>query len=289
MAYPSTISTLANPSPTDKLSSPSHSTLHDNENDGIVEIQTFVGTLSSTQGTLIYDIRSSSSNGGGHVQTAAKGGTGQTSFNKGDILVGQSSSVVTKLAVSSVAGQVLTVDSAQALGVKWADAPSGTRVQINTSTITIASTTGQIPIATASIVGSVLGSANGVRFNIPVIAYFGNGGNMQVALNYGQNQVATFPLVSPGNGASVAGNIEGMIVGAGSTSTQKGFIKSMLFENGAEANAQANVGFTKTFGYSFGTSSVVSNTTQQLQVLVQPGNASARFDAFFSEFDKINP
>lgn len=118
MAYPSVISTLSTPQATDRLNSPSHSTLHQNENTGITETQTFVGTLSSAVGTLVYDIRSTTSNGGGHVQTANKGGTGQTSFNKGDLLIGQSSSVLTRLAVGSD-GLGLLADSTAATGVRW--------------------------------------------------------------------------------------------------------------------------------------------------------------------------
>lgn len=122
MAYPSILSVLSNPQPTDRLNSPSHSGLHQNENTAITEIETFVGTLSSAVGTLVYDIRSSNSNGGGHIQTANTGGTGQTSFNKGDILVAQSSSVLTKLAVG-VDNQVLLANSSVATGVSWAASP----------------------------------------------------------------------------------------------------------------------------------------------------------------------
>lgn len=120
MAYPSVISTLATPQPTDRLNSPSHSTLHQNENSAILEIQRFVGLEgpASTVGTLDYDVRSPDSNGGGHVQTANKGGTGQTSFTKGDLLAGQSTSVLSKLAVGTD-GQFLVADSSAAAGVKW--------------------------------------------------------------------------------------------------------------------------------------------------------------------------
>lgn len=118
MAYPSVLSSLATPQPTDRLNNPSHSTLHQNENAAILEIERFVGTDSSVVGTLVNDIRSPSSNGGGHVQTANKGGTGQTSFAKGDLLVGQSSSVIGKLAVGAD-GAVLISDSTQAAGIRW--------------------------------------------------------------------------------------------------------------------------------------------------------------------------
>lgn len=121
MAYPSTLSTLATPQASDRLNNPSHSQLHQNENAGITEVQTFLGTLSSVQGTVLYDVRSPNSDGGGHVQTANKGGTGQTSYTKGDLLVATSSSVLTKLAVG-IDGQSLKANSSVAAGVEWSSA-----------------------------------------------------------------------------------------------------------------------------------------------------------------------
>lgn len=63
-------------------------------------------------------MRSANSDGGGHVQTASKGGTGQTTFTKGDLLVASSSSVLTKLAVGAD-GLALLADATQATGIKW--------------------------------------------------------------------------------------------------------------------------------------------------------------------------
>lgn len=124
MSYPSTIANITNPNPTDKLNSPSHSSIETAQNTNISQIQTFVGTLSSAVGTLVYDIRSSNSDGGGHIQSANKGGTGQTSYAKGDMLVAQSQSVLSKLAVG-VDGYILTADSSQQTGVKWSSPGGG--------------------------------------------------------------------------------------------------------------------------------------------------------------------
>lgn len=135
MAYPSTLSSLTDPQATDRLNSPSHSALHQAENAAIEAIEAFVGTSSSTAGTLIYDIRAAASNGGGHVQTADKGGTGQTSYTKGDILVASSSSVLTRLAVGTN-GRFLTSDSTAATGVNWAGGNPTSRVYLNASVLT---------------------------------------------------------------------------------------------------------------------------------------------------------
>lgn len=117
--YPSIVATLTSPNPTDRLNAPSHSGIETAQNGEITAVETFVGTLSSVAGTLVYDIRSANSNGGGHIQSANKGGTGQIQFNKGDILVAQSSSVLTKLSLGSSNGQALVIDNTQATGVKW--------------------------------------------------------------------------------------------------------------------------------------------------------------------------
>ena len=119
MAYPSVLSALSNPNATDRLNSPSHSSLHQSENSAITQVETFLGLegSASTVGTLIYDVRSPASNGGGHVQTANKGGTGQVTFNKGDTLVAQSSSVISKLSVGSMGDFVFALRSVSMQGL----------------------------------------------------------------------------------------------------------------------------------------------------------------------------
>lgn len=60
----------------------------------------------------------------GTAIAAANGGTGQTSFAKGNILVATDATTLTKIGVGTN-GQVLTADSTVAAGVAWADASSG--------------------------------------------------------------------------------------------------------------------------------------------------------------------
>lgn len=169
MAYPSTVSNLPDPQASDRLNNPSHSTLHRSENAEIEAIQTFVGTIpASAVGTLIYDIRSPDSNGGGHIQSANKGGTGQTSYNKGDLLVGQSNSVLAKLAVGGD-GQVLIANSGAANGVSW-----GSGAIPTVRTYTIPSVTG-----TSSFVGHWFKPSTLSYITVEIVGGGAGGGNGQ--------------------------------------------------------------------------------------------------------------
>ncbi len=95
MAFPSTLSTFNRPTPTDRLNSPSHSALHNTVSSALGQVEAVIGVEGSASvvGSLQYLIKSPASNGGGHVQGAAFGGTGQTTFTKGNLLVAQSASV----------------------------------------------------------------------------------------------------------------------------------------------------------------------------------------------------
>lgn len=64
------------------------------------------------------------------VLGVAYGGTGQSSYAKGNILVASGTSGFTKLTVGSN-GTVLTADSSQTSGVKWAVPASGTVLSVN--------------------------------------------------------------------------------------------------------------------------------------------------------------
>lgn len=64
---------------------------------------------------------------------AALGGTGQSSFTKGDLLCASAATTLTKLGVGTD-GQILTADSTQACGVKWGSS-AGTGTVTNTGTL----------------------------------------------------------------------------------------------------------------------------------------------------------
>lgn len=117
--YPSVLSSLTDPQATDRLNSPSHSGVERAQNSAIEQLEAVVGIQnSSVVGSIQYKLTNSASDGGGHVQSANKGGTGQTSYTKGDLLVAQSSSVLSKQSIGSD-GYVLTADSTQSTGIKW--------------------------------------------------------------------------------------------------------------------------------------------------------------------------
>lgn len=67
--------------------------------------------------------------------TAAKGGTGQTTYTKGDLLVTPGGTTINKLAVGTD-GQVLTADAASTNGVKWSGSPVFTTPTLGSATAT---------------------------------------------------------------------------------------------------------------------------------------------------------
>lgn len=145
--FPSVLNTFARPTASDRLNNPSHSALHNTVSSALGQVEAVIGVTgaNSVVGTMMYDIHSPDSNGGGHVQTANKGGTGQTNYTKGDILVAQSTSVLTKLAVGAN-DTVLVADSGVATGVKWGAVPA----IIVSSTIAVSSVWTKPAAATAT-------------------------------------------------------------------------------------------------------------------------------------------
>lgn len=197
MSYPSTLTSFTNPQPTDRLNAPSHSSIETAQNTGLSEIQTFVGTLASTAGTLIYDIRSPNSNGGGHVQTAVLGGTGQTSFTKGDILAGQSNSTLSRLAVG-VDGQILSADSTKATGITWID---NSRTKLYTSTSIIGTVGGETSIYSVTVPGSTLGTTNALRSTTQLVQWTTSPGSSILAVaQYGNGNSSSILMAQDAGG-----------------------------------------------------------------------------------------
>jgi len=224
MPYPSTISTISSPSPTDRLNSPSHSGVENAQSSAIGEIENFIGLAgnSSTVGTLLYDIRSSDSNGGGHVQTAVKGGTGQTTYTKGDILVAQSPSVLTKVAIGND-GDILKVNSSTASGVNWIQ---DSTPKVITSVLTTLVPPGtETSIVSVTVNGSTLGSTNAFfsRINLTLDKAAGANHSVIGRIYYGGDRVGSVLFSSKAaiEASSVFSVIEHTMVEDGPTNRQQ--------------------------------------------------------------------
>lgn len=151
LSFPSTIGTFTNPVASNKLNSPSHSAIETAQNNELIQIENVIGVdgASSIIGTIIGDLRSPGSNGGGHVQTANKGGTGQISYTKGDLLIATSTSVLSKLAVGAD-GFALLADSTAQTGMSYQGVATATTIQNETFTYARAS------VISASVYGIIL-------------------------------------------------------------------------------------------------------------------------------------
>ncbi len=275
MPYPSVITALTNPNATDRLNAPSHSSIHTSTNTEITALETFVGTLSSVPGTLMYDIRAAASNGGGHVQTANTGGTGQTNYNKGDLLVATSSSVLAKLAVSSVLGNVLVADPNQAAGMRWGNTVAS-KVAVVSSLTGVSSSSVIATLFAASIVGSTLGTNNAVRFTGAFSnVSFAQGRNLTFNVNYGNNNILSMGVTGPdADIIGLAGRIEGMIVADGTDTAQKATGGIFITAGASEAAADLVVKISKGLSAAYGTASVVSSADQNLVITTQIAGAT---------------
>lgn len=224
--YPSTLTSFSNPLPTDRLNSPSHSSVETAQNTAITELQTYVGVntgaSASTVGTLLYDIKSPASDGGGHIQTAIRGGTGQTTFTKGDILVASNSSTLSKLAVGSD-NQILQVNSSNASGLNWANNNTN---KISTSASVVTVTEGAVgSVYSVNIPGSTLGINNAIRSTIPITSWgFPNQNSVIAVARYGGQTVGSIMMTSIGG--SVVGAFRHLIVANNSATVQRHVIEA---------------------------------------------------------------
>ena len=224
--FPSTISTFPIVSPTDRLNNPSHSALHNSVSSVVTQIQTIIGTDSSTLGTITGDLRNPASDGGGHVQTAVKGGTGQTTYAKGNLLVASSPSVLTKLTVG-IDGQVPVADSSVATGIKWATAP-GTRIATSGSMMVVSTTSLLSGATNASLFSvNVPASTLGVTGALRVTAFISditmvNTPSVLLRAIYGNSTVASVLLGIGDQSTSIAGTFKFNLLAGGATNLQRG-------------------------------------------------------------------
>lgn len=278
--FPSILSTFNRPTTTDRLNSPSHSALHNTVSSALGQVEAFLGKegASSTVGTLIYDVRSPDSGGGGHVQTAVKGGTGQTTFIKGDILVAQSASVLSKLAVG-VDGQALVANSSMTSGVNWATA--GIK-QVNVASVITfiynATSVLQTSLISAIIPGSTLGTSGVIRATAYVNRYTGGVGgptSVLVSAHYGGNTIASVMIRSATTTAGlppIRGKIEYSLFANNSNSLQRGILNVNLFAERTDPVTGSIVGIT---AYDMSTSSVESSANQSFGITGKGGGADS--------------
>lgn len=136
--YPSSILSITNPTPGNTLNSPSHSNQHATENDNIVAIETKLGVDNSSVVSSVDWKIGPNGTGGGHIQPANQGGTGQTIFNKGDILAASSSSVLGKQGAGAD-GSAIIYDSTQTNGLNSAVVLTAPTIQNQTPVFGIGS------------------------------------------------------------------------------------------------------------------------------------------------------
>lgn len=270
MAFPSTISTFTNPQANDRLNNPSHSSIESAQNTALLEIENYLGTTAtSALGTLIGDLKNPLSDGGGHVQGVNKGGTGQTAYTKGDLLIASSSSVLAKLGLG-VSGQVLTADNTQTSGVKWDNL---TKLQIVTNVSVLGLT--EISVLSVAIPASVIGSVSGIKATLNVSNYIVGGAAEALTLKaiYGNNTLGTVTLTPSGaSSASVKGTMQYFIVSAGTESAQRGNLSLNWKAD------RLNVLQTSVLGVEankFGTSSVNSMQVQTWGITAQFAGSTA--------------
>lgn len=222
--FPSTLSTFNRPTTTDRLNSPSHSALHNTVSSALGQVEAVMGARgdSSVVGTINSAVFSPGSTGGGHVQGAAFGGTGQTTFAKGDILVAQSASILSKLSVGAN-GQVLSIDSSQSSGIKWITPLTGKVFSSVIGSILINSSA-ETSIFSVSIPASTLGSSGIIRnkifINFPGTS-MSTGATVVLKAVYGGTGVASVIFSPQFNAAgSIMGTVETTMIGNGTTSAQ---------------------------------------------------------------------
>lgn len=228
--FPSSIVSITNPQATDRLSSPDHALQHQTINNEVIALETKVGVdNSSVVSSLDYKVSNPASSGGGHIQAANTGGTGITSYTKGDILVAQSSSVLAKLAIGTDSN-ILTADSTQSTGVKWAAAPGSNKIATSGSILTVGvSSVNEASIFSVVVPAGTLGVSNVVKATVYVNDFMMGTATGSVLLKANFGTASILNLVIGNNPQpSVSGRIEYTITANGATNVQRVHILTNL-------------------------------------------------------------
>ena len=252
------------------------------------------GTIAGTNvQTAIEEVNNEAKDAGNITSgllAVARGGTNIGSYAKGDILVASGATVLSRLGVGTN-GHVLTVDSGQTLGVKWAAVSAGTVTTISGAaplSVSNPTTTPIISIANAStsVVGAVqltdststtssalAATATAVKsaYDIGAAALPKAGGTMTGGLTMasgqsiayqGQGYTATLSAATlTANRAISVPNASGIIVTTGATA----IVSNAMVASGISA-AKTDANFGNQDGYFYGVrigrggSSVTTNT-----------------------------
>lgn len=266
--FPSILNTFNRPSATDRLNSPSHSALHNTVSSALGQVQAVIGQdggpSASTLGTIIGDLRNPSSGGGGHVQSANKGGTGQTTFTKGDMLVATSFSVIAKFA-TGLDGQTIVVDSSVAAGIKWVNSQTNKVAVSAHSSVVGGAVVAESSIISVTIPGSTLGTNNAVRATVYIDTFqFGTAGSVLLSANYGGTVTGSVMLAAgaAGGGNTTKGKLEYIVFANSSVNAQStNFLVNI-------ARDQRDIGIVSSImnGFAIGTSSVDSSADRKLGI-----------------------
>ena len=225
--FPSTLTAFTYPTASQRLNSPSHSSIHAEVASAIGNVEAIIGRdgNNSVAGTLLYQIRSADSDGGGHVQAANRGGTGQTAYSKGDVLVATSASALTRLSIGTD-GQILAANSSTASGINWIsnDVP---KVATNASIVTILNAT-ETSVLNVTMPASTLGTSNAIRSHVYIPNWTPAAGvSVLTAVQYGGQTVASIMLTPTGGAsASMVGVFRHTMIANNSATLQRHFFEA---------------------------------------------------------------
>jgi hypothetical protein len=284
--FPSVLNTFARPVTTDKLNSPSHSALHNTVSSALGQVEAMIGVVgdASVVGTLSYDVRSPASNGGGHIQTANKGGTGQITYAKGDTLVAKSASVLSKLSIG-LDNDVLIADSATDTGVKWGTSPGGKLKNI-ASIISMVDIAPETSIYSVVVPGSTLGTTNAIRAT-SYVNFTQFTSSVLARVFYGGGIISSVLLKSDaGNGVtSMFGQIHFALIANNSATAQRGILEvnlstKQLLETGTKGASVMAL-------WDSNTSSINSSANQTLGMTMKGGGGEVTGEVYGTIVEKI--